>query len=136
MSPFLRKWCLLLVLNLIKELKVKKKDQENLSLISSVMLKKLRHRHKNGYLTKKQTCMPSYNFLIIGDPNYVHGLCETYNLQNIVQYPTCYKNPSKTICTAPILTNFSKSFQHIQTIETSLSRIHKLTINCFENTAH
>ena len=80
--------------------------------------------------------MPSYNFLIIGNPNYVHGFCETYNLQNIVQYPTSYKNPSKTIWTDPILTDFSKSFQHTQTIETSLSRIHKLTINCFENTAH
>ena len=36
-----------------KEIKIKKKYQKNLSLVSSVMLRKLRLRKKNGFLIKK-----------------------------------------------------------------------------------
>ena len=56
------------------------------------------------------------------------SFCETYNLQNLVKDPTCYKNPSKPTCIDLILTNFPKSFQHTQTIETGLSDFHKLTL--------
>ena len=72
--------------------------------------------------------MPSYdNFLVIGDLNskisemVMSEFCETYHLQNLVKDPTCYKNPSKPICINLILTNFPKSFQHTQTIETGSS---------------
>ena len=54
--------------------------------------------------------------------------CETYNLQNLVKDPRCYKNPFKLTCTDLILTNFSKSFQHTQTTDTGLSDFHKLTL--------
>ena len=53
--------------------------------------------------------------------------CKTYNLQNLVRDPTCYENPSKPTCIDLILTNFPKSFQHTQTIETGLPDFHKLT---------
>ena len=79
--------------------------------------------------------MSSYdNFLVIGDLNSeisemaMSEFCETYNLQNLVKHPTCYKNPSKPTCIDLILTNFPKSFQHTQTIETGLSDFHKLTL--------
>ena len=79
--------------------------------------------------------MSSYdNFLVIGDLNSeisemaMSEFCETYNLQNLVKDPTCYKNPSKPTCIDLILTNFPKSFQHTQTIETGLSDFHKLTL--------
>ena len=74
------------------------------------------------------------NFLIIGDLNSeiseiaMSGFWETYNLQNLVKDPTCYKNPSKPICIDLILTNFPKSLQHTQTIETGLSDFHELTL--------
>ena len=71
--------------------------------------------------------MSSYdNFLVIGDLNSeisemaMSEFCETYNLQNLVKDPTCYKNPSKPTCIDLILTNFPKSFQHTQAIESGL----------------
>ena len=49
--------------------------------------------------------MSSYNnFLVIGDLNSeisemaMSEFCETYNLQNLVKDPTCYKNPRKPTC--------------------------------------
>ena len=74
------------------------------------------------------------NFLVIGDLHSeisemaMPEFCKTYNLQNLVKDHTCYKNPSKPTCIDLILTNFPKSFQHTQTIETGLSDFHKLTL--------
>ena len=62
--------------------------------------------------------MPYDNFLDIGDLNseisemVMSEFYDTYNLQNLVKDPTCYKNPSKPTCIDLILTNFPKSFQH------------------------
>ena len=79
--------------------------------------------------------MSSYcSFLVVGDLNSeisemaMSQFCEIYNLHNLVKDPTCYKNPSKPTCIDLILTNFPKSFQHTQTIETGLSDFHKLTL--------
>ena len=74
------------------------------------------------------------NFLVIGDLHLeisettMSEFCETYNLQNLLKNSTCYKNYSKPTCIDLILTNFPKSFQHTQTIETGLSDFHKLTL--------
>ena len=54
--------------------------------------------------------------------------CETYNLQDLVNDTTCYESPSKPTCIDLISTNFPKSVQHTQTIETGLSEFHKLTL--------
>ena len=61
--------------------------------------------------------MSSYdNFLVIEDLKIsemtMPEFCETYNLQNLVKDPTCYKNPPKPTCIDLILKNFPKSFQH------------------------
>ena len=64
--------------------------------------------------------------MVIGDLNSeisemaMSEFSETYNLQNLVKDPTCYKSPSKPTCIDLILKNFPKSFQHTQTIETGL----------------
>ena len=58
----------------------------------------------------------------------ISEFCGTWNLQNLVKDPTYYKNPSKPTCVDLILTNFSKSFQHTQTIDTSWSDVCKLTL--------
>ena len=77
--------------------------------------------------------------VVIGDLNSklseraMSDFCETYNLQNLVKDPTCYKNPSKPTCIDLILTNFPKSFQHTQTIETGLSDFHKLTLTVLKS---
>ena len=72
--------------------------------------------------------MSSYDdILVIGDLNSeiseiaMSEFCKKYNLQKLVKDPTCYKNPSKPTCIDLILTNFPKSFQHIQMIKTGLS---------------
>ena len=76
----------------------------------------------------------SDNILILGDlysqisEMIMSEFCETYNLQNLVKEPTCYKNPSKPTCVDLILTNFPKSFKHTETIETGLLDFHKLTL--------
>ena len=49
-------------------------------------------------------------------------------LQNLVKGPTCYQNLSKPTCSDLILTNFPKSFQHTQAIETGSSDFHKPTL--------
>ena len=73
-------------------------------------------------------------FLVIGDLNSeisemaMSEFCETYNLQNSVKNPTCFKYPSRPTCIDLILTNLPDSFQHIQRVETGLSDIHKLTL--------
>ena len=65
------------------------------------------------------SCMSSYdNFLVVGDLNSeiiemaTSEFYETYNLQNLVKDPTCYKIISEPTCIDLILTNFPKSFQH------------------------
>ena len=84
--------------------------------------------------TSLDSFMSSYdNFLVTGDLNseisetVMSEFCKTYNLQNLVKDPTCYKNPSKPTCIDLILTNFPKSFQQTQTIKTGLSDFHKLS---------
>ena len=65
------------------------------------------------------SCISSYdNFLVIGDLNSeisemaMSEFCETYNLQNLLKDPTCYKNHSRLTCIDIILTNFPKSPQN------------------------
>lgn len=57
---------------------------------------------------------------------------ETYTRQNLVKDRTCYENPSKPICIDLILTNFPKSVQHTQTIESDLSKFHRLTLTALK----
>ena len=74
------------------------------------------------------------NVILIGDFNANqkdHSLitfCETYNLQNMVNEPTCYKNPDNPSSIDVILTNRRISFHSTTAIETGLSDHHKLII--------
>ena len=79
--------------------------------------------------------MSSYDdFIVIRDLNSeISGIAmfeffETYNLQNLVKDPTCYKNPSEPTCTDLILANFPKSFHQTQIIESGLPDFQKLTL--------
>ena len=61
--------------------------------------------------------MSSYSScLYIGDFNSeirviaMSEICEIYNLQNLLKYPTFYKNPSRPACNDPILINFSRYY--------------------------
>ena len=53
---------------------------------------------------------------------------DTYNLKNLINEPTCFKNPINPSLIDLILTNKLRSFQNSKVIETGLSDHHKLTI--------
>ena len=82
-------------------------------------------------------------FLCIGDFNSeitefaVKNVCDIYHLKNLVNVPTCYKNPLAPSCIDLFLTNCSRSFQETQIKETGLSDFHKMNIsleNVFQQT--
>ena len=54
--------------------------------------------------------------------------CDIYHLRNLVNVPTCYKNPLKSSCIDLFLINCSRSFHDTQVIETGLSDFHKMNI--------
>ena len=74
------------------------------------------------------------HFLLVGDFNSeihessISNFCDTYNLKNIINEPTCYKNLLNPSTIDLILTNKSRSFQNTTTIETGLSDHHKMTV--------
>ena len=53
--------------------------------------------------------------------------CETYDLENLITDPTCFKNPDNPSSIDVMLTNRVNSFQNSMTIETGLSDHHKMT---------
>ena len=79
------------------------------------------------------------NFLLLGDFNSemsetpMIDFCETYNLNNLINEPTCYKNPQYPSTIDLILTNRPRCFQNNTTIETGLSDFHKLTITVMKS---
>ena len=76
----------------------------------------------DGYLSKCD------NYLLIGNTQIpepaLNEFCETYYLENLINEPTCYNNPS---IIDVMLTNRPKRFRASQTIETGLSD-HKWTV--------
>ena len=74
------------------------------------------------------------NFLIMGDFNcpmsekVMKEFCDTYDLENLIKKPTCYKNPNNPSSIDVMLTNSKSSFQNSITIETGLSDCHKMTV--------
>ena len=74
------------------------------------------------------------NLLILGDWNSavteedMKEFCETYNLENLIKEPTCFKNPNNPSSIDIMLTNKKLSFQNSMTFETGLSDFHKMTV--------
>ena len=55
-------------------------------------------------------------------------VCEMYDLENLIEEPTCFKNASNPSSIDVMLTNRKNIFQNSMTIETGLSDHHKMTI--------
>ena len=74
------------------------------------------------------------NLLLIGDFNSqmeeekINDFCDTYNLQNLINDPTCFKNSLNPTLIDMVLTNREKSFHNSCCIETGISDFHKMTI--------
>ena len=74
------------------------------------------------------------NFILMGDFNAVSPdcslceFCDVYNLKNLIDEATCYKNPNNPSSIDVILTNRKRSFHNSTAIETGLSDHHKMII--------
>ena len=74
------------------------------------------------------------NIILIGDFNTTiaetttSDFCQMYNLQNLINEPTCYKNPKNPSSIDMILTNRKHSFENSTTVEKGLSDHHKMII--------
>ena len=84
------------------------------------------HLEKNGhtldlYLKKYD------NFLLMGDfdaevsEETMQIFCDSFNFNNLVKFPTCYKNPNNPSCIDLILTNKANSFCNTLAVESGLS---------------
>ena len=74
------------------------------------------------------------HLFIMGDLNSVvkgknlTELCQLYNLKNLINMPSCFKNPSNPSCIDVMLTNHPRSFQNSLGIDNGLSDFHRMTV--------
>ena len=61
------------------------------------------------------------------------SFCQIYFFKNILNKPTCHKNPTNSSCVDLILTNRPRSFQNLCTFETGLSDFHKMTLTVLKS---
>ena len=79
------------------------------------------------------------NILIKGDLNSemskpsLDEFCQTYNLESIVNKPTCFKNPKNPSCIDLALTNKQERLLKAKTVETGLSDFHKMVVSVFKS---
>ena len=79
------------------------------------------------------------NFLLLDDFNSespeeaMKSFCQIYNFKNLLDKPTCYKNPTNPLCVDMIITNKPRSFQNSCTFETWLSNFHKMTLTVLKS---
>ena len=66
-----------------------------------------------------------------GCENELTSFCNIYN-KNLIDKPTCYKNPSNPTYIDVILTNRKNTFSNTNVTETGLSDYHKMTITCLK----
>ena len=62
--------------------------------------------------------------------------CNTYNYNNLVKEPTCFKSMENPSCAELILSNIYLYFQHTSARETGLSNFQKLTVIQMKCTFH
>ena len=74
------------------------------------------------------------NFILLADLNSepteeaIKSFCQIYNFKNLLDKPTCYKNPTNPWCVDLFLTNWHRNFQNSCTFKTGLSDFHKMTL--------
>ena len=64
--------------------------------------------------------------------NKMYDFFENYGLKNIVNAPTCFKNPNSPTCLDLIITNRKDRFHDTTLIETCLSDHHKMIVTCIK----
>ena len=61
------------------------------------------------------------------------SFCQICNFKNLLNKPTCYKNPTNPCCVDLILTNRPRSFQNSCTFKTRLSDFHRKTLTVLKS---
>ena len=61
------------------------------------------------------------------------SFCQIYNFKNLLDKPTCYKNPTNPWCVDLVITNKPTSFQNSCTFETGLSDFHKMILTVLKS---
>ena len=78
------------------------------------------------------------NILIVGDLNtgmsepFLDEVCQTYNLESIVNKPNFFKNHKNYSCIDLMLTDKQERFLQAKTVETGLSDFHKMVASVFK----
>ena len=67
------------------------------------------------------------------DDNHIKSSCKIYDLKNLIEQPTSYKNPSNPLSIDLILTNVPRSFQSTCVMETRLPDIHLMNLIVMRN---
>ena len=103
------------------------------------------HKDNTSYFLRNISKMVDANirkyeiFLLIGDFNAdikdhaMSEFCEMYNLKNLINEPTCYKNPNNLSSIDVILTNRKRSLEISMAMETGLSDHHKMIITVLKS---
>ena len=82
----------------------------------------------NSYLIHYENVLFMGDFNIEPDDDVIKEFCTSYNLKNVLNEPTCYKNINNPSCIDLMLTNKYRSFKKSMALETGLSDFHKLTV--------
>ena len=64
--------------------------------------------------------------------SYLEEFSASYNLKDLINQPTCFKNLENPTCIDHILTNHPKGFNSSSIFETGLSDFHKLTLTALK----
>ena len=132
-----------------RELKFEKKTPTNFDgIFLEINLRKVKwflfggyNPNKNNisnYLNELTPILDKYlskydNYLLLGDFNseinevIMKEFCDSYNLKNLINEPTCFKSLLHPSSIDLILTNRPKQFKDSKVIETGLSDHHKMT---------
>ena len=74
------------------------------------------------------------DFSVSPEDSRMETFCESYGSKNLINVPTCHKNPPNPSCIDLILKNSPLSFQSSSVIETGLSDFHKMIVTVMKTT--
>ena len=83
----------------------------------------------DAFSTKYENIILLGDFNVCVDDETMRNFCNSYNLNNLIKQPTCFKNPENPSCIDLILTNKPRFFLSTCVIETGLSDFHRMAVS-------
>ena len=81
------------------------------------------------FTTKYERLLSLGDFNAGMEDSSIKIFCSNCNLTNMINKPTCHKNPDRPTCIDLILRKCLGSFQNFNVIETGLSDFHKMIVS-------